>query len=141
MEGKEIFSRALEWLDNYTDFAVVGATTDPEKYGFKYVQAYAQAGYRVTPVNPKYQQVLGIPCKASLKEVSPPPQVVIAIVSPRISMKVAQECAGLGLKRLWLPPETWNDEILEYCQGQGLEVVHDICPLMALKYFTKGKGK
>ena len=140
MEGKELLSRALKWLGSYKDFAVVGATSNPEKYGFKYVQAYVDEGYQVTPVNPKYPEVYGLPCKKELKDVSPPPQVVIAIVSPKISAKVAQECVRLGLNRLWLPPETWNDEIVSYAEENGLEVVYNLCPLLALQYFKKGEN-
>ncbi len=140
MSMEKNFEKALSWLKTYRTFAIVGANTNPEKYGYKYAKTLKEAGFNVIPVNPKYEEVVGLKCYPSLKDLDEKPDVVIAIVSPKISAKVAEACKELGLPRLWLPPETWNDEILAYCNENSIDVVYDICPLMATNYLLQQRS-
>ncbi len=139
MDIEKNFEKALRWLKSYKTFAIVGANTNPEKYGYKYTKTLKEAGFNVIPVNPKYEEVLGLKCYPSLKDLDVKPDVVIAIVSPKISSKVAEACKELGLPRLWLPPETWNEDILAYCRENEIDVVFDVCPLMATNYLLHYK--
>ncbi|BAT71057.1 conserved hypothetical protein [Thermosulfidibacter takaii ABI70S6] len=137
MDAQKMLEKALSWLKNYKTFAVVGATTNEDKYGFKYVKALVDEGYNVLPVNPKYQEVYSTTCYPSLKELPEQPDVVISIVAPKVSMNVAKACSDLKLERIWLPPETWNEDVLELCEKEGLDYVCNICPLMALGYLKQ----
>ena len=49
----------LEFLDKKNVFAVVGASKDPEKYGHQVYRDLRNNGYRVYPVNPNADEILG----------------------------------------------------------------------------------
>jgi predicted CoA-binding protein len=49
-------------------WAVVGATNNQEKFGFKIFKALKQAGYDVMPVNPGIEEILGVKCYPSLEK-------------------------------------------------------------------------
>ncbi|MEM4804135.1 MAG: CoA-binding protein, partial [Candidatus Nezhaarchaeales archaeon] len=66
-----------EFLDRRNVFAVVGASRDPQKYGYQVYRDLKSAGYKVYPVNPNAQEVLGDKCYPSLKELPAKPDVVV----------------------------------------------------------------
>lgn len=59
---------AFERLLNPRGVAVVGASADPARAGGQTIRALQQYGYRggVYPVNPKYPELGGYQCHASL---------------------------------------------------------------------------
>ena len=49
-------------------FAVIGVSSNPEKYGHQVYKDLKEAGYTVYPVNPNLDEVLGDKCYSSLSE-------------------------------------------------------------------------
>ncbi len=57
---------AIDVLRTHHSFAVIGVSREPEKYGHEVFVSLVAAGCTVYPVNPKYTEVDGRPCYASL---------------------------------------------------------------------------
>jgi len=57
----------MEFLDKKNVFAVVGASRNPKKYGHQVYKDLRNAGYKVYPVNPNANEVLGDKCYPSLE--------------------------------------------------------------------------
>ncbi|HOQ17124.1 MAG TPA: CoA-binding protein [Defluviitaleaceae bacterium] len=113
-------------------WAVVGATTDPDKYGYKIYKALKEAGYKVYPISPKYEEIDGDKAYKSLRDLPEKPEVVDFVVNPKIGIEVVKECAELGIENIWLQPGTVSEEILEYAKTHGINVVQ-ACVLVALR--------
>ncbi|HLQ38314.1 MAG TPA: CoA-binding protein, partial [Planctomycetota bacterium] len=62
-------------------FAVVGASTDRDKYGNKVLRCYLQHGLPVVGVNPRQTIVEGAPCYPSLQAV-PGGSRAVSVVAP-----------------------------------------------------------
>ncbi len=77
--------------------AVVGATPRPQ-YGGRFLRSVleAQDKVRVYPVNPRYQEVLGVPCYASLADLPEPPDLVGIIVPYHQVLPVLKQSADIG---------------------------------------------
>ena len=52
--------KSIDILRDFKNFAVLGATTDTKKYGYKIVQRLCEIGKTVYPVSPKYDEVYGL---------------------------------------------------------------------------------
>jgi acetyltransferase len=80
--------------------AVVGASRDPQKWGFTLVFNILKGGYkgRVFPVNPREKEILGLPVYADLTRVPEPVDLAILIVPPADIPGVIRDCGRNGTK-------------------------------------------
>ncbi|MDZ7291862.1 MAG: CoA-binding protein [candidate division KSB1 bacterium] len=127
---------AQDILKTKKTFALVGATPDKWKYGYEVLMTLTNAGYSVLPINPKYQEIDGIKCHASLKELPQKPEVVICALAPANTEKVVEAVKEIGIEILWMPPGCWSDEAVRKCQQLNIEFVHDVCPIGTLQIMT-----
>ena len=118
-------------------FAVVAVSQDRQKYGYEVCRALVESGYKVYPVNPKYTNVDEVICYPSLQVL---PEVVVTTTPPAVTEKVAEACAQLKIGTLWMPPETWSDKSIETCKSHGIQDIHDLCLVFALKSLKEGEA-
>jgi predicted CoA-binding protein len=122
--------------DNRT-FALVGVSQNREKYGYEVFEALIAKGYQVYLINPKYGQVDGHVCYPSLDDLPESPDVVVTAVPPVVTEKVVQSCARLGVDTVWMPPGSWSEQAVQTCEEQGIEEIHDVCLVFALRSVRK----
>jgi predicted CoA-binding protein len=103
--------------------AIIGASADRTKFGNKAVRAFQQRGYQVFPVNPKLNEVEGLPAFPSISAVPLRPEQVSVYLPPAVLLKVLPEIAAKGCDELWLNPGTESTEVLGEAQRLGLKVV------------------
>lgn len=103
--------------------AIIGASTDRNKFGNKAVRAFVQQGYEVYPVNPKESQVEGLTAYKSIREVPVRPAMVSVYLPPPVLLKTLQDIAARGCDELWLNPGTESDEVLVEAERLGLNVI------------------
>lgn len=113
-------------------WAVVGANTDPDKYGNMIFKKLKARGYKVYPINPNYEEVEGDRCYKDLSALPEVPEVIDMVISPKRGKAVIEEAAKLGIKNIWLQPGTYDNELLEMINQKGLTEVK-ACVLVALR--------
>lgn len=101
-------------------YAVVGATTNQQKYGYRVLQDLHGAGLPVVGVNPKYQDIAGIPCYPSLGELPWHPDVLVVVVPSTVGLQILEQAAKLSMTKLWFQPGAESDEILTLAQKLSL---------------------
>ena len=88
-------------LGSYRTIAVVGLSAEwhrPSYFAAKYMQ---QHGYRVIPVNPRYQEVLGERCYGSLEDIPLPVDIVDVFRRSADVLPVATSAIAIGARCLW----------------------------------------
>ena len=107
--------------------AVVGLSANPSRPSH-YVSAYMQRmGYKIYPVNPAIETVLGERSYASLTELPVKPDVVNVFRAPSRISAIVDEMLLLGLKNLWVQLGIVNLEAAERAEQGGIRVVMDRC--------------
>ena len=107
--------------------AVVGLSDNPAKPSH-YVSAYMQRhGYKIYPVNPTLDSVLGEKCYASLGELPVKPDVVNVFRLPKAIPPIIDEMLALGLKNIWVQQGIVNMEAAKRAEEGGIHVVMDRC--------------
>jgi predicted CoA-binding protein len=113
--------------------AVVGLSDNPSKPSH-YVSAYMQRmGYKIYPVNPAIETVLGERSYASLAELPVKPDVVNVFRVPSQIPAIVDKMLRLGLKNLWVQLGIVNLEAAERAEQGGIRVVMDRCIMVEHK--------
>ena len=119
-----------EFLDKKNVFAVIGASRDPEKYGFQVYKDLKTAGYKVYAVNPNADEILSDRCYPDLKDLPIKPDVVDVVVPPKVTEKVVEACKELGITRVWMQPGSESETAINFCVKNGIDVIHGICVMV-----------
>jgi predicted CoA-binding protein len=107
--------------------AVVGLSENPAKPSH-YVPAYMQQhGYRILPVNPLVESVLGERSYPSLADLPTKPDVVNVFRLPKFIPAIVEEMIALGLENLWVQSGIINREAAAAAEAGGIQVVMDRC--------------
>jgi predicted CoA-binding protein len=133
-----------EILTKYKTIAVVGLSREPEKDSYR-VSAYLKKhGFRIIPVNPFADEVLGEKSYKSLLDIPPEIQKTIEVVDifrPSKDVPLIVEQAIKLKKRNGKPHVVWmqlgivNEQATEAAKKAGLTVVMNKCMMMEHKRF------
>ena len=115
------------FLDKRNVFAVVGASRDPQKYGYQVYKDLKGAGYKVYPVNPNAQEILGDKCYPSLEKLPVKPDVVNVVVPPKVTERLVETCKKLGITKVWMQPGSESEKAIKFCEENGINVVYGVC--------------
>lgn len=113
--------------------AVVGISSRPDRPGYS-VPAYLQAnGYRIIPVNPELQEVLGERAYPDLLSIPEPVDVVQIFRRSEEVMPVVEQAIEIGAKVVWMQEGVVNESAANMALAAGLDVVMDTCMRAAHK--------
>ena len=107
--------------------AVVGLSADwyrPSYFAAKYMLEH---GYRVIPVNPKYKEILGQKCYASLRDIPEKVDIVDVFRKPQDVPPIAEDAIAIGARVLWQQLGVRNEAAAARAREAGLDAVMDRC--------------
>jgi predicted CoA-binding protein len=107
--------------------AVVGLSADwfrPSYFAAKYMQEH---GYTVIPVNPRYPEILGERCYASLQDIPVKVDMVDVFRKSEDVGPIADQAIAIGARVLWQQLGVDNIEATARAEAAGLECVVDRC--------------
>jgi uncharacterized protein len=117
-----------EILRDARTIAIVGASPRPERPSHGVMRYLLASGYRVIPVRPlDCDDVLGVPCVASLAEVDEPIDLVDVFRRAEACPGVAREAVAAGAKAVWLQLGLVSPEARRIATEAGLDYVEDEC--------------
>lgn len=110
--------------------AMVGLSSNSQRPSY-FVASYLQAeGYRVIPVNPMAEEILGEKSYPDLLSIPEPVDMVDVFRRPSECLAIAQQAIEIGAKSLWLQLRVVNLEAAALAAAAGLDVVVDRCVKM-----------
>lgn len=109
--------------------AVVGISSKPWRPSHEVASYLQQHGYRIVPVNPNEQEVLGEQVYASLLDIPEEIHVDVVDVFRRAehTPEVARDAVAIGARVLWLQEGIVSDEAARIAADGGLEVIMGVC--------------
>jgi predicted CoA-binding protein len=114
-------------LEAYRTVAVVGLSNDPDKDSYMVARYMKENGYRIVPVNPKYDEVLGERSYPGLKDIPFPVEIVDIFRKPDAVPDIVEDAIDIGAKVVWMQKGIVKNSAAERARGAGLEVVMDKC--------------
>jgi predicted CoA-binding protein len=119
-----------ESQQNVPFIAVIGASTDRNKYGNRALRAYVEQGWTVYPVNPREDQIEGLPCYRGIADVPTSVDRASLYVPPAVGIQLLDAILARGAKELWVNPGSGSPELLTRADQLGLVVV-EACSIVA----------
>jgi predicted CoA-binding protein len=114
-------------LTTYDTITVVGASAAPAKAAH-YVPAHMQQhGWRIVPVNPHEDEILGEPVYRTLADVPGPVGLVDVFRPSRVTPGFARQAVAAGATALWLQLGIASAESRAIAEAAGLLYVEDRC--------------
>jgi predicted CoA-binding protein len=113
----------------YKNIAVVGLSPDAGKASHEVAHYLQRAGYRIIPVNPACQEVLGETCYPTLAEVPEPVEIVDIFRRSEFVPEIVDQAIAKGAKVIWMQEGVVNEAAAAKAQAAGLAVVMDRCLL------------
>jgi len=121
-----------QWL-TYKNWAVVGASNNKQRYGYKIMKRLLLHNYNVFPVSRNYEEVQGAKAYGLLTDIEDTIDVVDMVVNPSIGIHIIDDCAKKGVKCVILQPGASSPEIKKKAESLGIEAV-DACVLVLLSW-------
>lgn len=120
----------LKEIYQFKNIAVVGMSpteAKPSNYVPKYL---IEKGYKVIPVNPVYDSILGLKSYPKVSEIPHAVDIVDIFRKPEEIVSIAKDVVQKkGIKVLWMQLGIYNSEAREIAERNGIEVVYNRCML------------
>ncbi len=107
--------------------AVVGLSPDSQRDSYRVADYLKRKGYRIVPVNPEADEILGEKTYPDLKSIRDPVDVVDVFRRPEYLPEIAEQAVSIGARVLWMQQGIRNDEAASKARGAGLTVIEDRC--------------
>jgi len=89
-----------------------------------------EQGYRVIPVRPHCDEVLGVPCVSSLLEITGQIDLVDVFRRPEYAAGIARQAVAVGAGALWLQQGVVSEDARRIAADGGLDYVEDACTMV-----------
>ncbi|MFQ5522653.1 MAG: CoA-binding protein [Acidimicrobiia bacterium] len=117
----------LQIIQNSESVALVGVSANPIRSS-NFVASYLiRTSFRTYPVNPAYDEVLGLKTYDSLFDLPEVPDIVDVFRRSEAIPDVVDEAIEVGAKVVWLQLGLRHDEAAKRARDAGLVVVQDRC--------------
>ena len=116
-------------LDRIRTIAVVGLSPQPARPSYRVAQAMQRYGYRIVPVRPLVDAVLGEQAYASLADIPFPVDLVDVFRAAEHVPAIVEQCLALHLPAIWIQEGIVHETAAQHAQAGGMTVVMDRCLL------------
>lgn len=103
--------------------AVIGASSNRNKFGNKALRAFERQGYSVLAINPKEAEVEGHRTFASVLDVPGTIDMATVYVPAAVGVGVMEQLARKGVGEVWLNPGADDDDVVDRARALGLKVI------------------
>lgn len=113
--------------------AILGASRDPAKFGYRSVQAHLRHGYEVFPINPHAQSIAGITAYPALDQLPVPKVDRITVYLPAdTTIELLEQIVAKQPGEVWFNPGSESNELIARAEERGLPVI-TACSLVDLE--------
>ncbi len=129
----------LESFFSPRSVAVIGASREEGKVGHDVLQNLIRYGYagRIYPVNPKADQILGLPCFRSVRDIPGEVDLAVLVIPAKFCLEAAHDCAAkkvpalivitAGFKETGREGAELERKVVEVARGNGMRIIGPNC--------------
>ena len=123
----------------YQTIAVVGLSPKTDRPSHRVAAYLQQAGYRIIPVNPGQDEILGRTCYPNLRAIPEPVEIVDIFRRADQVEPIVRDAVAIGAGVVWMQQGIVNQDAARIAEQAGLTVIMDRC--MKVDHMQYGPGK
>ena len=127
MRGPAVVDVAEKILSSAKTIAVVGLSANPRRPSHGVASYLQRAGYRIIPVNPNVEEVLGEHAYPSLRDIPQPVDVVEVFRRSEFVGPIVDDAIAIRATAVWLQDGVIDEAAAARARASGLDVVMDDC--------------
>jgi hypothetical protein len=116
-----------EVLATAKTIAVVGLSPKPYRASYGVTETLQSSGYRIIPVNPNEDEVLGEKCYARLEDIPEKIDIVDIFRRPEFVPEIVDAAIRIGARAIWMQEGVEDEVSAERARRAGLFVIMDNC--------------
>ncbi|WP_085508527.1 CoA-binding protein [Thalassobacillus devorans] len=117
----------IQALKDTKTIAVVGLSDKEYRTSYQIAKEMQDAGYRIIPVNPMVDQVLGEQAYDSLLDVKEPFEMINVFRRSEHLPSLAKEAVQMDAKIFWAQQGVQDEEAYAYLKKHDFTVMMDMC--------------
>lgn len=119
--------KIIEIIKQSKTIAVVGISRDPEKVAYSVPKYLQSQGYKIIPVNPKADRILGEKAYPSLESISEKVDIIDIFRPSNQTPPIVEEATKLNPKLIWLQLGISNEESKRNAEKHNIPFVMNKC--------------
>ena len=128
-----------EILASAKNIAVVGLSAKPYRASYGVTETLLASGYRIFPVNPNEDEVLGEKCYARLEDIPEKIDIVDIFRRPEFVPEIVDAAIRVGARAIWMQEGVKDEKSAERARRAGLFVIMDNC--IAKEIYKRNRQK
>ena len=113
--------------DKKIKIALVGASNDNSKFGYKIYKDLLSKGYDVTPINPKEIMIDGVRSIQNIALMNKRPDIIDFVIPPKVTLEETKKLESNGYNNFWFQPGSESNELLDYLKTTNLNYLVNEC--------------
>jgi predicted CoA-binding protein len=130
-------SEIIDILKIFKSIAVVGLSANSWRPSNQVASYLIYAGYKIYPVNPNHEEILGLRCYPDLKSVPAKIDIVNIFRRPEYVLPIVEEAIEIGVKTIWMQLGVINHNAAQKAKSCGLKVIMNRCIRIEHRRFIK----
>lgn len=127
-------------LTRYRTWAVVGLSENPARASHRVAAFLQSRGFRVIPVNPIADRILGEKVYPDLESIPEPVEVVDIFRRSSQAGVHVDEAIAVDAQAVWLQLDVIDEQAAERARQAGLDVIMDRCPAIEYPRLQRQSG-
>lgn len=120
---KQDLAMQIEQFFNSDAFAVLGASSNRNKFGNKVLRCYMQNNKTVYPVNPNEPTIEGLSSMRQMADLPSSVNSISIITPPPITEKIVEQAIAKGIKNIWIQPGAESEVAINNCLKHQINVI------------------
>lgn len=106
-------------------YAVIGASSNRNKFGNKVLRCYIQQNKKVYPVNPHEQKIEGLAVVHQIADLPNNVKSISVITPPAVTEKIVDQAIQKGIQNIWMQPGAESPLAIQKCKEHHINVIAD----------------
>ncbi len=113
--------------DKKIKIALIGASNDNSKFGYKIYKDLLSKGYDVTPINPKEIIIDGVRSIKNIELMNKRPDIIDFVIPPKVTLEETKKLESSGYNNFWFQPGSESNELIDYLKTTNLNYLVNEC--------------
>lgn len=108
-------------------YAVVWASNNTDKYGYKVFKDLIEKWFKAVAINPNESKILWKEVYSTLLDYDKKIDIAIFVLPPKVGIRILKDIVKLKIKTVWFQPGAEDDSTIDFCKRNDIDYIANSC--------------